>query len=212
MLRRQHSRTVSHLRLDTVRNPRSKEIVELRLSARSKDGSKDASIDFSSVKWRPISLEFRADEDSVSKLKTGTLDVIDGARPWYGPIQSVDFVFAGIVAVMFLWLTTFPITAFSKTQRTKAKASTKVTDKQHAIYQLVVFGVFASVFAIGAILNWARNSWFPLAVFAIGQGSDRFQSLERWHWGFLIAIVASVIAGVAILIWQVWHNRLTGSV
>jgi hypothetical protein len=188
-------------------NPRSKEIIELRLSARSEDFSREASIDFSSSTWRGISLEFRADEDSVSKLKTGTLDIIDGARPWYGPVQSIDFVFAGIVAVLFLWFAAFLTIALSKTRRSTAKASTKLTDKQSAVGQLVMFGVLAAIFAVGFILNFLRDSWFPRAVFAIGQGDTRFQSLERFHWGFLIAILASVIAGIAILIWQPLHDK-----
>ena len=56
-------------------NPRSKEIVCIKLTARSVDFSKNATIDLSGSKWRSIYLDFSADEDAVSGLKNGTLDI-----------------------------------------------------------------------------------------------------------------------------------------
>ncbi len=197
----------SILEVTQYENPRSKEILELRLSARSENWSKEAFIDFSGSRWRGISIEVRADEDSVSKLKTGTLDIIDGSRPWYGTIQSIDFVFAGFVAVLFLWFAAILTVALSRTRQAKSKASSKSTEKESALGQIVMFAVLAAIFAVGVCLNWLRDSWFPRAVFAIGQGSARFQSLERFHWGFLIATLASVIAGIILLVGQVRHNK-----
>lgn len=187
-------------------NPKSKEILDLRIDSKSTDLSSTASIKFSASRWRGIEIDVCADEDSVSRVKTGLLDIIDGARPWYSPIQGVDFAFAGAVAIFFLIFTALLIPLFTKTQPARSKRSSKQTDKQNAIAMLVVFGTVVAVSTLGYILNLVRDSWFPYAVFAIGQGDTRFQNLERWHWGFLIAVVASLIASFLVWLWKAWQS------
>ena len=188
-------------------NPRSKQIVELRISARSSDSSGNASIDFSGSKWRGVSIEFRGDEDSVSKLKMGTMEIIDGCRPWYGPIQSIDFVSISLAAVFCLFFYAMVVTAFKKARHPTPKSSATLTVKQNAVGQLTMLGILAVIFTVGPLSNWLRDLCFPRAVFAIGQGNARFLSLERFQWGFLIAILASLIASVLLLFWQTWHNK-----
>jgi hypothetical protein len=39
-------------------------------------------------------------------------------------------------------------------------------------------------------------------VFLIGQGKNRFQQLERFQWGVIIAFIVSFAAGIIIAIWQ----------
>jgi hypothetical protein len=184
-------------------NPRSKEIVGLRLSARNKDWSKDATLDFSGSRWRGISIEFRGDEETVFRLKTATLDILDGTRPWYDSVQSVDFVLIELVAFFMLWFAVMFSVAIKRSSSRKSKKTTSLNDKQSAIGQLSMIGIIAAVFGVGIGLNSLRDSWFPRAVFAIGQGNACFQSLERFHWSFLVAVLASVVAGVALLIIQV---------
>jgi hypothetical protein len=186
-------------------NPRSKEICELRLIARSNDWSKEASITFSSSKSRGITMEYRADSDSVYKLKTGTLDIVDGTRHWYGYFQSIDFVFFGFAILLIFCTFALLQAAFSKITSIETSGSPKFNSKESAIGQLLVLGIATAVVGLGFFLNLIRDSWFPFAVFAIGQGSDRFQGLERFHWNCVVAILLlvaiSIVMNISRFIW-----------
>jgi hypothetical protein len=188
-------------------NPRSKEIVSLHLVARSGDLLKNATIDLSSSKWRSITLDFRAGEDAVSGLKAGTLDIIDGSRPWYGIVRNVDFIFIGLAAFALLWLSVLIAAARSRIVSATKKASEGSSTKVLAMGQLLIVVVMLAIVSVGVAFNFFRDSWFPRAVFAIGQGRSRFETLERFQWNFLIAITASVVAGIAILAVQACRKR-----
>ena len=75
-------------------NPKSKEIRHIRLSARSNDYSKSATIDFFGSSWRGISIDCTGCQDDVSKFKEDTLDVIAGMRAWYDVMHRIYFVYA----------------------------------------------------------------------------------------------------------------------
>lgn len=183
-------------------NPRSKEITRIQLTARSDGFTKNASIDISGSRWRGVSLDFRANEDAVDRLRTHTLDVFDGTRPWYGMVHNVDFVYAGCVALLLLWLSLLAGFALRRVPGSDTPESTYTTKRQSAIAQMANIAVLAAIFGIGIVLNRARDTIFPRAVFTIGQGAIRFRDLERWHWGLLIATFASLIAGFLIIAWQ----------
>jgi hypothetical protein len=188
-------------------NSRSKAISELRLIARSNDWTKEASVTFSSSKFRAISMEYRADSDSVYKLKTGTLDVIDGARPWYGGFQKIDFIIGGFVIMGMLWISLVIAVASSKKESTENSDTTKLTPKDSAIGQLLFLGIIIALLAIGSILNNFRDAWFPYAVFAIGQGNDRFQSLERFQWNIILPVFLASITSVLACLVKFWWGR-----
>jgi len=188
-------------------NSSSRAIIDLQLEAKSNDRSKEASIDFSSSKWRGVSLTFRADEDTIFTLRTGTLEIIDGARPWYGPIQAVNFVSIGVLAILVLWFAAMLTVAISKTSKSKLKTSKKLSNKDMAIGNLVAIGALATIFALCTALNMLRDALFPRAFFAIGQGVDRFQMLEKIHWGIIITTLLTMLHSFAILTWRIGRDR-----
>lgn len=180
-------------------NPKTKEIRHIHLSARSDDLSKHATIDLSGSRWRGISLDFTARDDVVSRLKTDTLEIIAGMRPWYSIMHHIDFVSVGFFACCLVWVALCAVVAFKFLPVTDSNNS---TPSASALTQLVAFGGIAGLFGVGIILNRFRDSVFPRAVFIFGQGKSRFTHLERVHWGILIAFVVSLVAGLVIAVWQ----------
>ena len=66
----------------------------------------------------------------------------------------------------------------------------------------VVYGAIAVLIVMGITLNRFRDTVFPRSVFLTGQGKARFQQLERFQWGVVIAFAVSFTAGVVIAVWQ----------
>ena len=181
-------------------NPQGKEIRRLHISARSDDFTKRATIDLSGSRWRGISLEFHARDDVMSRLRTEVLDIIEGMRPWYTVLYRVDFVSISFITYLLLWFGLLIVVAF---KWIRVEDSKETSTSSSALAQLVVCGVIAALFAMGIVLNRFRDTVFPRAVFLIGPRKARFQQLERFQWGVVIAFIVSFAAGVIIAIWQV---------
>jgi hypothetical protein len=180
-------------------NPQGKEIRRLYISARSDDFTKRATIDLFGSRWRGISLEFHARDDVVSRLRTEVLDVVGGMRPWYAVLHRADFVSISLIVYLLLWFGLLIAVAF---KWIPVQASKEGNASGSAMAQLIVYGGIAVLFAMGIALNRFRDILFPRAVFLIGQGKARFQQLERFQWGVVIAFIVSFAAGVIIAIWQ----------
>jgi hypothetical protein len=194
------SRTFKTLsELIAFENPRGKEIRRLHISARSDDFTRRASIDLSGSRWYGISLDFLARDDVVTRLRTEILDIIGGMRPWYTLLHRVDFVYILFVIYFLLWFSLLLAAAFNWIPVETSKESSV---NSSASAQLIIIGIIAIFFALGTVLNRFRDTIFPRAVFLIGQGKNRFQQLERFQWGVIIAFIVSFAAGIIIAIWQ----------
>ncbi len=74
--------------LIAYRNPKSKEIRRIYLMAYSDDDKKSAAITFVNSTWSGILIDYKGPEDTVSRLKEETLDIIAGIRPWYNIVYN----------------------------------------------------------------------------------------------------------------------------
>jgi hypothetical protein len=187
-------------------NATSTQITSIRIAASSTDFARSASVQFAGSRWRTISLDLRADDDLVAKLKTETLEIVEGTRPWYAVMQRIDFVFVGFMALMLLLLAVLAAIAIKRLPASRSAAPENV--QQSAVAQLQLFGILAAVIVLGFVLNGARDWLFPFAVFTIGQGSARFSSLERIQWGIVIAFVVSLVS--ALVVFALQARRGTG--
>lgn len=190
-------------------NPRTKEIVEVTLSARAEDFSRSAQIVFNESFFHDVSLRFKGDEYEVSKLKDGTLNVLDGCRPWYERLSQIDYLATGTFVVFLMTLGMVIAVGASKLVRPISTGSRKLPESTNVKGWFIVGTAITFIIALGYGLNLVRESWFPRTVFAIGQGEQRFENLERIHWGFLIALAVSVIASVLVIMVQVLFKRVT---
>jgi hypothetical protein len=181
-------------------NAKPKEIRRIHFSARSDDFTKRASIDLFGSQWRGISVDYHARDDVISRLRTDTLDIIEGMRPWYSPVHRVDFVSLGFFAYFVLWFGLLALIAMNIFP--ESDSNPQSSPRSRAIAQLIIFGSIGLLFVSGIMLNRFRDSVFPRAVFMIGQGHSRFKQLEKFQWGGVIAFVASLVAGVVIAVLQ----------
>src|SRR5262245_15378019 len=155
--------------LAALENAKGKEIRRLHISARSDDFKKRATIDLSGSRWRGISLDFEARDDVVSRLRTEVLDLIGGMRPWYAVFQRVDFASNAFLAYLLFWFGLLIVVAFKWVPVDSTKDQNP-SGSALAQFQLVIYGGIAILFAIGIVLNRFHDSFFPRAVFLIGQG------------------------------------------
>lgn len=174
-------------------NPKSKQIVRLRLSARSPDFGKTSSVEFTD-EWplSGISMSIEARDDVVSRLRADLLDVVSGMRPWYHPVNRVSPFLAVLVVYMVTWISALFLAAAREPNPTASTPS--------AVAQLIFLGFIAALL-LGAFLSHVlRNMFFPFGTFRVGQGIVRDATLEKWRWGLLIAFLASFAAGIALLL------------
>ncbi len=186
-------------------NPKSKRICRIYLSARE-DIEKSATITFrdASSFSGGVSLSITAREDVVLRLKDKMLDIVAGTRPWYNSLARSDlasqtglvFYFLSFLGVIVL--STF--IAFKFGLISDSKEGMEFGDQLRsfiwftsAIFVIVYLAFFSK------LLKWL----FPLAVFTIGQGEYRFETLKRVQWGVVISLAVSLAAGCLLLIFQV---------
>lgn len=186
-------------------NPKSKEIRHIRLSARSNDYSKSATIDFFGSSWRGISIDCTGCQDDVSKFKEDTLDVIAGMRAWYDVMHRIYFVYAifGLFFIVsFIWFITL-IAYLVVEFKGESVSDFNARGINIAALPRGVMAIIAILlYMAGCFYNKLCDSLFPPAVFTIGQGKSRFKYKERVQWAVIIGFVVSLAAGFVIAIWQ----------
>ena len=193
--------------LITYENPKPKEIRSIRLNARSDDYSKSATIVFRMPPRHSsgISIDITGREDVVSRLKEEILDIIVGIRPWYGVMYRINFVnpvwvVLGILLVVgilltfsFLFLALGWMPAVPEANR-KDLVSRLRSIRTVLLIPQVIF------FVIAVFSNKILKSFFPKAVFTIGQGKSRFEHQEKVRWvviiGFCVSLAASLVVPI----------------
>lgn len=191
---------VSSYKLDSLdelmelENSKGKEILNLTIKARSKDGTRDAIIQLPNTWSDCISVVFHVPDDVIDQLRAKMLEIISGMRPWYNFIHnryltSIMSLLSWVV-VMGWCAMTFPHVDPPKNQTIFFMATF-----------LVLAGVVACRLAMGSIVIKIRNWFFPLAVFILGQGKTRFEYMEKWRW-VVVGLAVSLLVGIIKLLLQ----------
>ena len=175
-------------RLIEYENPKRKEILNVRLLALAQRSGVDslAMVDLGRS-FKGIDINFTGCEDTVSRLKEKTLDILTGTRPWYNRLSYISF---GGVFVALLWWFGWDIVW-----------------RYPSVIIETVPSILAGLIAVvlGIILwfsgNKLGNYFFPYAVFTIGQGKSRFENKERFQWSVGIPLLISLAAGL--IIWLI---------
>lgn len=177
-------------------NPRSRAIVEISLIGRSADHASRAEVHFfGGERLRSITMRASGEEESISRLKAGFGELVDGMRPWYSPIVHVDFFFI-VMAALLIGLSVLNMVVGDRKETADSGMAPGM-----AILVTVVLGalVFGSI-AITLALNRLRRRFFPVATFALGQGIRRNDIDEKIRWivivGLLVSICGSLIAAL----------------
>lgn len=179
-------------------NPKQKRIVTLRLYARSSDFGKSANIEFTD-KWYfgGIRIAIEARDDVVTRLRSDLLDIVAGMRPWYFPLNKVDVFLAAVICYLVTWISLLVFAAM-RSSDPPPPTSSYLSAKE----QLALLGFLGFFFGTVYLVHRFRSILFPHGSFILGQGKTRFDTLEKWRWGFVIAFVASLVAGIALMWFQ----------
>ncbi len=190
-------------RLIDYKNPKSKEILRIYLTAFSDDNSKTAGITFVNSTWSGILIDYKGPENTVSRLREETLDIIAGIRPWYGMMYRINFlnpiwIVLGILLVAGL-LFSFSILmigfgwipAVPEGNRKDLMIRLRAIRSVLLIPQVIFF-------VIAVFSNKILKSYFPKAVFTIGQGKSRFEHHEKVRWVVIISFLVSFAASLVV--------------
>ena len=173
-------------------NPKSKRICRIYLSARE-SFKKSATIAFrdSSSFSEGVSLSITAREDVVLRLKDKVLDVISGMFPWYSPIGRIKLMspigFTLYLLGAFLFFVLILFLSFKLKLIPNLNEESQINSEVASLILLPSIG--GSLF-LGRLLKWL----FPSAVFTIGQGKSRFETL-KWVQRVVIPVMVSLVIG-----------------
>lgn len=164
-------------------NPSEKQIISLRLSSRSEDCKKSASLEFH---WTGISIRLTASEHDLSNLRSDLLDIIGGTRTWYSSFARLDFVPAGSILITIVSCTYIAGMMFGWIEP---------VIQEYAIWNLIFLLTPFLWVCLGIILNKFWRQIFPVGDFLVGQGQQRYEDMEKVRWGIVIAFLVSLLAG-----------------
>ena len=184
--------------LIAYRNTKSKEIRRIYLTARSDDYKKSAAIAFVDSTWSGILIDYKGPENTVSRLKEETLDIIAGMRPWYNVVfdRKVSMTISCIYGMIsILWI--------------QSALGYKIGNMGLINFLRDVMPIQLIAAIIFMILWWfllkkPYEYLFPQAVFVIGQGKSRFEHQQRVRWCVIIGFFVSLAAGLIIAILQLF--------
>lgn len=144
----------------------------------------------------PVSVSIRGEEDLVASMRTTLTDTLDGMRPWYSRIATLDMLSVWLFIFMILvWL------ALTMGLLTLNMQPTPVISFKKALPILIISGAEVGLFyAVIRGVNWLLKYIFPVTTFAIGQGIRRHHHYEQIRWvvivGFLVSVVASIFVTI----------------
>jgi hypothetical protein len=182
-------------------NAKSSEIEYIAYTAYSEDGQKTASLRMGKMVDRTVELNISGPEPTVKKLKDELCDVIEGIRPWYWMVCYINFY----VVMLVLYILGMNLINLLTPDDSKPSPGLKLG---RALLGLAVFVSVIGLFVLlGWILNILRRKYFPMGMFAIGQGEQRHRVGEKIRWiviiGFLLSVLASAMASLMLTI--IWH-------
>jgi hypothetical protein len=183
--------------LTQYENPQRASIAAFEIAGRSREPYATAEISLGAHYSTSISVSIRGDETLVASMRTGLTDALDGMKPWYSRISTIDlfYVWSPIFMVLMLLLQTMTP---SNTPRAAIPFRKALSISAIAV---TVIGLIGAVIWGAA---WLRKRFFPVATFAIGQGLARHQHYEQVRWvvivGFFVGVVASIVATVLLAV------------
>lgn len=173
-------------------NPRARAITSLTFSARDPEFARRASVTLGARYSSSIEVSIDGPEEVVVPAKNALGEVFDGIKPWYSPISRIDF-FYFVSAVVF-----FAFTVLNLVVGGGSGESQPVEVGRAILVAGAVVAAFAGLAALIWILNRLRARFFPVAVFALGQGQSRYELDDKVRWVVIVGIAVSVVASLVV--------------
>lgn len=147
----------------------------------------------------PVSYEVKGEEERVRSIADKLEECLISLREWYSPIAFLDLVFVlgGIFAIAFVAVVIIALTTIGGHPHTVTE--TKETGRDVMLRVGMIAGM-PLLMLLGSVANWLRNRLFPVSVFLVGQGVERYKRIvfvrQALGVGFLLAVAASVVASL----------------
>jgi hypothetical protein len=193
--RREFSTVSALLEFD---NARAREILSLEISARSKDWKRSGDVTFRA--WSdPISVTLKLDDEGdVPRTRDDLRHVLDGTKAWYSGISRIDLGYVLMGCLAILWL----VSSIAVGDRLGARASVPIGRAVVLALELVL--VISGIGVVCWLVHRLHRRYFPRAMFAIGQGTDRFDVDDKMRWAVIIGAVVSVFGSLVAAIATGW--------
>lgn len=175
-------------------NPSMKKILKLSIQSRSDDREKSAHVDFSYNWWATIYIRIEAPEKDGTEVKDKIYDILDGIKPWYSVLAGVDFNYLLLFFwVMYLvWYIVFGPSLPVSSSRSAAF---------YVVFFLIVLTLGLAIHISTQRLNKLWSWLFPVGYFALGQGEQRYKTVEKVQWGIVVAFIVSLAASMVSFFW-----------
>lgn len=180
--------------LQVFDNPERAAIVTLEISAQTETGDQWFLISLGRDRPDNVRVSFNANEENGLSLNAAANDIIDSLRPWYSWVALADWywiVFGGWMLYNLLSIAFWLLPAGETPIAFSWDSRATVND----LLKALAIG-FVPI-AVGLLLNIVRDRYFPLGVFAIGQGKMRHAAQETirtvWIAGLAVSVVTTVV-------------------
>jgi len=187
-------------------NPRARQILRLEFSARSSDYQREAYLGFGGS-FRPITVRVTGCEPLVSRVKDTLADIVAGMRPWYSAIARLD-IYRTMALLSLIWTVIYsPIGWISLINDVREGRRPGLTEI--ARWRVIIISVLIVLAMVGLLmllwgLCWLQQRFFPVVMFALGQGQARYDVDDKWRWGvlfaFAVSTLGSIVAGLMFLL------------
>lgn len=165
-------------------------IISLEFESRAESYETRSSISFETGAKRNVRFSVDADEVAGTGLNTFYLDFLDSIRPWYSNVAGLDFTIlvtllgvAGFVGISaFVWL------------KGGVKAAAETSGNTANAVNSLAFAVLIMLSA--GLLNRFKGMFYPMGIFAFGDGLRRHENLEVIRTVVIAAFVISIAASI----------------
>lgn len=167
-------------------NSHSKKILRVEFKAISLDHANITRIELDDSQYNPVLISSSGDDEIVAKAASEIPEIINGLKPWYSKASRID--------IFFLLCILLTIGGMLISLMIPESDKKKVATFMEAITLLGITTLFfISVYYTYKTLTALKNSVFPIATFAIGQGLQRYNVQEKVRWGVVISLIVSMI-------------------
>ncbi|MDB5856091.1 MAG: hypothetical protein JWR22_4132 [Herminiimonas sp.] len=188
------SRTFADIaELRAFRNSERTAITELAVTARTVDHSQRLQFTLSSDHPNNVRHTFDGEEADALRLDKLCEDFLDSVRPWYAIVAKANWTFILMGLLIAFYVGSLIVILL----RAKAIRIDWQKDGLSAEGWVKSFVFGFAPLLLGGLLNALRNRYFPLAVFAFGDGEKRNARTEVVRTviigGFAVSVVASLL-------------------
>jgi len=178
--------------LASYENPRARAINSLTFRARDAKLDRRASITLGARYSSSIMVYIEGPEEVVVPAKNTLGEFFDGIKPWYSPVSRVDFFY------LVLAVASFAFTVLNLMVNGGSGKAEPIEFGRATLVTAVVIAMLAGLAAFVWILNMLRTRFFPVVVFALGQGQGRYELDDKVRWAVIVGIAVSVVASLVV--------------